>query len=431
MPAPRLTGQVPAQGLTTQARRPRGRLAFRLSTSTRPPALNRLAARPQPHQRRVWTRSLRIARLAGALACLSAWGLGGAWMFAAQPLDLPPGLSLWDHSITVRTGAGFKDNVLLSHFDEEESPLLTGGVEASLWRLPSDGLEVVFFADASYVRYSSAAHTDDELTAFALAQVKQTFADDWTAGLDMQYFFQNVVLDATDTTGLFGVVEARGHGLTGRPSLRRRLPHGFWLELQPEITRQYFAEPLDDEWQGGAELAVGGHFGERTELRLSVGGLTRLFDQRRRFDDNGFPLAGTHLRFLERRIELRWQQYWDTARRFRTLTRLAYTRNTDNGGGFFDYSRYQLRQELRYRSRHWEARLQARLAFYQYDTQVVSFLDLSKRTKTDLSLLARVERSLSKSLRLFAEFSHERSLSNQAFSEYAANMFSAGFDWGF
>lgn len=376
-------------------------------------------------------RSRRLAPLACPLACLTAWGLGGVLMLAAETLNLPDGLSFWDHSLNLRAGAGFKDNVLLSHFDEEQSPFLSAGLEASLWRLPSDGVELLFFADASYVRYPSAARTDDELTAFALAQVKKTFAEDWTAALDAQYLYQNVVLDATDVTGLSGIVEARGHGLTARPSLRRQLPHRFWLELQPEVTRQYFAEPLDDEWQGGAEVAVGRSFGQQTELRLSLGGLTRLFDQRRQFDDQGFPLPGTHLRFLERRLELRWQQYWDAARHFRTLTRLAYTRNTDNGGGFFDYSRYQVRQEFRYRSGNWEARLQARLAFYEYDTQVVSFLDLSKRTKTDLSLLVRAERALTKSLRLFAEFSHERSLSNQAFNEYAANTLSAGFDWGF
>ena len=379
--------------------------------------------------------SLRV-RLVGFLLCCAACPLA-----PAQQVVLPSGQAYWDQLITVRAGGGYKDNVLLSNRQPERSPFFSTELEASVWRLPTDGLELNFYLEGNDLRYFSAPSVDHEQTLTAHAELKRALGKDWTAGFALQDFYQDQVLDTTDITGVFNTGSVRGHTLTARPSVRRDLPAHFWAELETDVSRQLFARPLDSEWQGGAKLSLGRAYGRRAEWLVSFEGSERVFDHRSQFDREGFGIEGTELAFRQYAAALTWRQYWDKARRWRTSTRLGYAWNEDNGPGYFDYTRHSVSEQLRYRAKGWEIRAQARLAYYDYAVQIGNvLLDPSRRHRTDFELSLRVEKNVFKSLKGFAELARAESSSNQTFFgdrgervsfDYTANTISVGFDWEF
>jgi hypothetical protein len=397
--------------------------------------------------------------LIGGLGSLLCCGLA-----VAQKLALPTSVAFWDKSLNVRAGFGYKDNVLLSATDPIDSAFFQSGIEVSLWRLPREGWEFSFYLDGTDWRYFASPHFridtnlppeelaqaqaarkqlehdfGDEQFVTVLAQVKRRLAETWTAAASVQYFYQNQVFDATDSLGAFATVKAQGHGLAARPSLRRDLPRNLWVELEGEAGRQFLASPLDNEWNGGPKLTLGRSYGRRSELTGSFRSDVRYFDTRRQFDSDGFAIPDTHLRFWQHTAELRWQHHWDQDRRWRTTTRLTYAWNEDNGPGFYDYARYRFSAQVRYRTRGWELSAQARVSHYDFDVQQValpgdepgSVRGFAPRRKTDFEFSLRGERSLTRSLKIFGEFAHDRSDSNQTFNNYFANSVLLGFDWAF
>ena len=84
------------------------------------------------------------------------------------PMSLFP---LWDRSFSVRTGFGFKDNVLLSHSNPQQSAFFSAGFEASVYRLAEDGTEFNFLFTADDNYYFSVPQLDDELLVLTAVQL--------------------------------------------------------------------------------------------------------------------------------------------------------------------------------------------------------------------------------------------------------------------
>jgi hypothetical protein len=340
-------------------------------------------------------------------------------------------MGLWDTTLSLSAGVGYKDNILLGPVPVERSGFIASGLDASLMRLPLDGTRFIAFLTGTDQRYFTSKQVDAEETLVVFTQLKKDFGEAWQVGMTCQSAYLDQVLDVTDVEGEFGAVRAQGFNLTVRPSLRRNLTRECWLELELTGTRQYFKAPLDDYWEGGPKLTVGRTFGPRSEWTFGVEVNQRGYDQREQRMADGTSVAGATLSFLQPGCELAWQRHWDAKRRWRTTTRLSYLGNLDNGSGYFDYSRLRISEQLRYRTDSWEFRGQVRYAFYGYGTQPVSVEDLSLLNRNDVDLSLRVERRLSKNAKVFVEYEHDRSISNQSFSEYAANTGTAGIDWEF
>ena len=51
------------------------------------------------------------------------------------------GLSVWDETYKVRTGVGYKDNVLLDESGTRASPFILNGLEITIFKLPLGGWE--------------------------------------------------------------------------------------------------------------------------------------------------------------------------------------------------------------------------------------------------------------------------------------------------
>ena len=373
--------------------------------------------------------SVRLNSILGFLSCLLASGVG----FAADPetLTLPPGLSLWDESFNVRVGLGYNDNLLLSEVNQEESPFVTIGLEATLLRLPLDGTQVVVFLSGEDTRYWHGHGLPKDQLVFGQAQVKKQFAGEWNAGLTLQSTYTDTVFDASITETNLTPVPARGYSFRGAPSLRREFLKKYWVELEFGVSRQYFDAPLDDYWEFGPKLTLGKNYGNQSTLALSYQFNQRSYDDRTPLNSDLSPEVGQTLEYSRHGVELALRHNWDEHRRWRTLTSVVGEFNRDNGSGYFDYFSYRLTQQVRYVAKMWEAKVQAKFSYYDYPNQFVGTDTHSKRYLSNLRLNLRGERKLAQKIKLFAEYEYERSFSNETVSEYQVNKVTGGIDWEF
>jgi hypothetical protein len=379
-----------------------------------------------PHR---YARSLLCAL--GLLVQLSIWLPRPV---CAEEPDIPEDLklpSLWVKSIDPRLWAGYKDNVLLSAYNVMGSPFVAGGLDLTFYRLPVNGWEYLFLTSAEYVRYFSASKVDQEATAIVQAQATKTFAEHWKTGISAEYVYFNEVVDSSAFPEVLTSMPVQGHSFTVRPSMGRDFGTGYRLELELPTTRQLFEEFIDDYWEVGPKLTFAREYGHKSEFNMSYQFGDRLHDTREARDAAGVLVSGRELEFYEHELSFIWRHKWDAARHWRTLTKLALQRNEDNGGGYYDYWRPLISEQLRYEAMTWAVRAEARISYYGYDHQPIAELGSAVRQKTYLRFNVRGEKTLTKSMRVFAQFEHDQALSNLKIDRYDANTFSAGLDWQF
>jgi hypothetical protein len=249
--------------------------------------------------------------------------------------------------------------------------------------------------------------------------------------LAAQYFAQSQVLDLSITETNREASEARGHTLTLEPALRVNLPRQHWLSFGGVGTRQFYAEPLDDYWEGGPKLGLGRDYGRTSTVSLNYSPSWRFYDSDEARAADGTSIPGTQRRRLQHDTRLNWRHHWDEAKHWRSTIALGGRWNEENGGGYSDYTRWGAMAQLRYRVKSWEVELEGRVARYEYSTQTVSDTDLSLRRRTDWSVALRIERELSKHLRLSGRFEREQTHSNDSLEEYHVNTLSAALQWEF
>ena len=265
----------------------------------------------------------------------------------------------------------------------------------------------------------------------ALAQLKLDLGRAWQGAVEFQYLYQNQMFDASTAEIISSPVKALGHRLSVRPSLRRDLGRGFFAELGLGLSRQYFKAPLDNNWEAGPKIVLGRSYGHQSEITLCYEIFSRPYDDRVQASADGRAIPGEALTLRQQEVALQWRHYWDARRHWRTTTKLSAIENNDNGSGYYDYTRYQLSQQVRYHAKTWEVKAQAKISQYDYAVQTVSTTDLSHRNKTLLLFNVRGEIQLIRSLTCFAEYEHERALANVDFDEYEVHTMSGGINWEF
>lgn len=377
--------------------------------------------------RRTWLRSLVCA----------AWIYVGA-AFAAENLPLiPDNVSLldnsllWDRQILVRTGLGYKDNVLLSPFRPVGSGFFKSGLEATLLRLPTEGLHFVASVEGEDIRYFRSGTLDAEQSLLAMTQLKKDWGAGWQAGLTVEYAYVDQVQDISVSENVAARAKVQGHIISVHPALRRDWGTNWWTQMELSATRRLLAVPIDDDWNAGPKLTLGHSVSERSELRMSGGLLNWRYDTRVDTDATGAGIAGTHRERWIYKTDLTWQHYWDEARRWRSTTALAFDYNMENGAGYFDYRKYEVTEQLRYLARGWEARTRVELGYYEFPVRGISSSPSAKFHRTNLTVNLRAEKRVAKFLKIYGEFEHERSISNEAFEEYTVNTVLGGLEWEF
>ena len=347
----------------------------------------------------------------------------------AQPLDLP--LSFWQRLYTVRAGFGYKDNVTLAHADTDASSFFAGGLEFFALRLPENGNELSFFVTADDRRYFSATGVDAEQLVFAQGQVKHVFAGANELAVDLQYAYQDQIQDVSVTETNRQAVRVRGHTLSAHPSVRLNFPQRYWANLEIIPTRQWLAEPLDHYFEFGPRIAFGRDYGYQSDVALRYEPRYREYDSDPQLTATGEPIPDTHRAFGQQEVSLGWRHHWDANRHWRTAARVSYLLNTDNGSGYFDYTRVSGSVQFRYRTKSWETSVDARLSGYQYAVQTVSATSSEKRDRTEFVLGLRAERQLTTSLRLVGAFEHGQTFSNMTLESYTANTVTGTLQWAF
>jgi|KBSSwiStaDraftv2_1062776.scaffolds.fasta_scaffold357131_1 hypothetical protein len=359
-----------------------------------------------------------------------------AW--AAEPSDTalpeepkvmaPEAPSIWSRTLTGRASVGYNDNILQEARDPEQSLTLGAGVEATLIRLPLDGRQVLFDLSGDYTHYLQGDKVNHEAFLVGLGELRLDLSPSWQTALALETVFLDQVIDTTITEDTPTNSLVRGTGITARPSVRRDWAGAFWMDLSAGVTRQFFRQPFDDYWEAGPKLSVGRDYGYRSALSLGYSWRLRPYDTRDEVSQDGTDQAGTQLRFQLHELELLWRHNWDAQRRWRTTTRLDILANRDSGSGYFDYQRYQATEQLRYVAKAWEMKGHVRLAYYHFTEQQVSDPDSDLRVKTLVGAGLRAERRLSRYLKLFGDYSYEKSLSNLGTDEYTVNKVAAGLE---
>jgi hypothetical protein len=347
--------------------------------------------------------------------------------FAMPDFKIP----LWHGEAQVRGSLGYKHNITLSSTDPESSGFWMSGIEGILFRLPSDGWQFNALLDATDVRYFSSPAVDNEQVVVAVSEVTRDLGHDWETGVGLNYLFQNQVFDmSANYTDPDTIDQVVGHALTPRWRVRKDVMP-YWAEAELVVTRQLLQAPLDNYWQYGPRLMLGRSLGPRSEISLAYQ-LSRLdYDTREQVDASGLTLTNTSLSLNTHLVELNWTQTWDEQRRWRTTTRVGLELNQDNGSGFYDYRNYRLTQELRYRVERWEAKARVRFSYFDYLTQPVSAEDPSLRERTLIAFMLLAERTISRRLKIFANYTWEKSISNLSFDNYQSSLVTGGFGLSF
>jgi hypothetical protein len=342
-----------------------------------------------------------------------------------EKLARPP---VWSVGGSLRAGGGYRDNVLLSSFSPVRAGFLTVGGDFTLNRLPVDGTEVSLLASGDYIAFVEEPAAEPEALVLTQAEIKRALGRDWTAGLRAQYVFLNQFYDVSATEAELTTVLARGHLVSAAPSLSRSLGGDWSFTAACEGARQIFESPLDPYWEATPTGTLTRSLGQRGEIALTYRYDRRWYDERPALDAEGHALP-FRLQFDSHEAELRPRVYWDAARHWSTRLRLGALVNRDNGGGYFDYTRYSAGVQLRYRAAGWTCLAELRALRYEYETRRVAGPASPLRRKDDWSLRLRAERQLSRRWTLFAQWDRETSADRLPDSDYQANTVQVGLEW--
>ncbi len=352
-------------------------------------------------------------------------------LIQAQEFDFPILLPKWIHDFSLRTGAGYRDNVGLSARSPQDSAFIATGLEMILLRLPENGKQFNLFLSAEDLRYLSSSIVDKEQTAFAQALLKTDCGSGWEVSLATEYVYQNQVVDASLTEPGLTTIPVESHGLIVREALRRDFAGHYWVSLELPASRQFFRAPLSDYWEYGPRIALGRSYGHKSELSVSYQVSRFDFDHAELRTADGEPMPGTRRKLVQQEARLTWKHHWDAKEHWRTTTRLTAKQSEDNGSGYFDYTKLQAGEQILFHTKSCELSAEAKVARYNYPVQTVSLTDLSKRQTTELALNFRCERRVASFLKIFAEYEREQAFSNLDFERYIVNTVKGGLNWVF
>ena len=337
---------------------------------------------------------------------------------------------LWQHTASLRTGAGYNDNVLLSPTDPKGSAFTTEGLDYSLTRLPLDGWGVDFVASGDDVRYLQNVPSDG--TDFWLADLtlKRFLGENWLVGIEgLENYLDEV--DYVDTLTGPEIVEIQGNIIKVKPFLRRSLGTNWWAELDFPAAREILDAPLDNTWKYGPQVRLGFSQDKSTEISLSYQIQQIDHDTWPALSADGARIGTRNLSLVEQRVDLDWRQFWDAANHWSTETKLFYERDEDNGGGFFNFNEYSASERLRFSVKNWEITATVRGSYLDYPIQRTDIISGPTINEVLLHATLHGERRLTRWLKLYAEYNYERVLSNLGDIRYTDNTITVGMIWEF
>ena len=343
----------------------------------------------------------------------------------ASASDLNP--TNWNENVAITTGLGYKDNVFLTHSASGGSGFLLTGVNADFFKFSPNDWQIFFLVngyDSLYWNNPAIGHEDLWTVA---ADARKNVSPDCTLGVLALYAYEGMVVDLASQENVQGApAKVEGDTLALHPSARWDFRTNWWFQLEPEVTRQFLAIPGDDfsYTRFGPELILGYEPSHRLQLSLSYEPYGQRYDTQPETTSTGAPLPGTTRWDVRQHVELQEKYFWDAQRRWSTVSKVNFEYSQDNGSGYFNYYRYGAAEELDYTAKTWNASCAAEVAQYDYPNP-----NQSDITQVDVTL--RGEKTLTKWLKLFAEYKFDRSLSSRTVEDYQDNTVSGGVEWVF
>ena len=358
-----------------------------------------------------------------SLALVSGLLCFGQISLAEEPVDNPRPLAIWEPMGEITTGLGFRNNVLRSSVDNENSAFFMISGDVYLMRYSETGALLVLYLLGEDIRYTDSPSVNYEQFLSGAADISSPLGDRDEVGLLASYLYQHQVVDASATEVDVRRVLVLGHSAALRPRWEHTFNGGWDVRLEGSVLRQIYEHELDDYTEMDRMFSLIYGYGHRSEALVSYESTLRYYDTREQYDASGAAIAGTDLIYSQNEIGSVWRHYWDADRYWRTSSKLSYMLNRDNGSGYFNYERLLFRQQVRWDNGTWNIKANARFGGYFYPIQKIGNED---RTRSYALLDVRIERKLNKYVMLFAAGEHEWSMSNDPLDEYRSWMASGG-----
>ena len=338
----------------------------------------------------------------------------------------------WDFSSNIRFGGGYKENVTMSAFSDESSEFSIAGIDFFGVRLPmdDDGFELAIFGAFDDRRYFDAPSVEFEQSALLNTSLEKSLGNIWDIKTDVRYIYIDEMFDASLTEDDIGTVQVVGSQVSLEPTFRRNFIGNIWVELKPEISRQYFADPLDDYLEKGGRVSAGIDYGFRSKFSIYKAKVRRAYDTRSQRDEVGFYVPDSDLIYDRPERGLDWIHYLNSDRSVRMRTRFSIMENEDNGSGYFGFRRERLLHNWRFQFSKFSFSATLRKALYNYDFQRSADFK-SLRERTDRSVEVSLNYVYSTNLSIKLEFDQEKIQSNVPQDEYRYRIYSIGLDWEF
>lgn len=351
-------------------------------------------------------------------ACVCALSVVRA---ASSPPEPPP-LPEWSWSAALETGAGYRDNLLLSSTAEERSGFLHAAAELLLLRAPGRGFEASFFLQTEGRRFWSGQTVHQESSAWLQGEPAWRPARGWKWSLPVTAYYDDRVLDVSDTDVERLIAETRLAGVLGGPQVRWDFADRWHAEAQLGADRVRYEDGVNDAEVIRGLFRIGWRPGRAWEAKASLWQRDRAYARRLQYSAAGRPLLGTRLRFDEIEGELSLAFRWGPGERWRATGRVGGRRLGDNGSGYFGHHEGRWDQQLEWADERWKLRAEAGLRELRFGVQTVGVgIDPPARRRTELSGSIRVERHLAGDWSLIAVVSRERVRSNDPLGAYRVN----------
>jgi hypothetical protein len=347
----------------------------------------------------------------------------------AKDLEIP----LWDKSFNLRSGVGYKDNVLLNDNDSRGSGFFVNGADITIFRLPLDDWEFHFLLTGDDIRYWRNVGVDHEDLWSAAAEVKKSFGDTWQASLESQYIYLSQVLEITEIAFNTHLPPTNvvGHTIVIRPGVQKWLASNLWVRLEADGLRQFFTEPADSYFRFGPRVVLGYDYGRNSEATLSCALLEQENDHFTKAMPDGTPIPNTSSRALRYETALASKHNWDVHKHWQTTTKLSFLYFQDNFSSYYNYYEYGASELLRFSAGTWNITGTASVLHDEYPIQTVSGDGTPRFRTTTMTLGLKVEKNLIKSLKIFVNYENASALSDSQDEVYHANTISGGLDWEF
>jgi hypothetical protein len=343
---------------------------------------------------------------------------------------------LWSQQLSVSSGVGYDNNVLLSPYAPKGSGMVVNGLDYLVMRLPLDGWQIEGAVNGNYTQFWQDPGVGSEYFFLASVKVQRDFMGSGKSGLEVRGLAEKQVLDISTLPTSPATALVEGGSLTLRPFAREDWIGGGWLQAALPVTRWWLALPLDDYWDFGPEVTAGYAANRQSEITLTYSVSYEDHDDWTTVeypdgqDSPGYE--GTKLKIFQQKVDAVWRQYWDDHQRWRSATDLIFADLQDNGSGYFNQYQYQIIQDLRWQTADWLIKGSVDLTYEDYPVQeIILGGPTLNRYLWDAS--AEMEHRIYRGLRLFAkcDYQHCRSNEEESAGNYNSTTVTGGVRWEF